>query len=99
MTHKSGSVRGLGAKAPRPSRLGAEPLQVVVEVRQVAERDGRGLGLRHAPRGDGDPARGADVGGRPPEVEERKPALPPLQVLLQVRRVGVQAGILRPSAE
>ena len=52
--------------------MGAEPLEVVVEVREVDQREVRPVGLDHLLGRAGDPAGRADPGARAPEAEERE---------------------------
>ena len=87
----AGHAVDLGAGRAGLRGVGPEPLEVVVEVGQVRERDGGIRLLDDLARGRGDPCRRADVGRRPPEVEQRKPAEGALQVGLQRGRVGVEA--------
>jgi hypothetical protein len=51
---------------------GPEPLQVVVEMRQVDERERRLPRVVDVLRAVGDPARRGDVGARSPVVEQRE---------------------------
>jgi hypothetical protein len=50
--------------------IGAEPLQVVVQVGQVDQGQVRATSTQHQRGARRDPVGRADVGGRPPEVEE-----------------------------
>ena len=70
-------------------RVRAEPLQVVVEVRQVAERERRLARGAHVHRGARDPLAGGDVGGRPPELEQREWSEPGVELVVQIGRLGI----------
>ena len=50
--------------------VGAEALQVIVEVRQVDELQSRLVPLEYLACASGDPLRGTDIGARSPEVEQ-----------------------------
>ena len=68
---------------------GAEPLGVVIEVRQVDERQVGPLGLEHRGRRTGDPLGAGQPGARAPEGVEREAAERRLQPLAEpVRRAG-----------
>ena len=71
-----------------------EALQVVVEVRQVDERQRRPLLPEDAQRAATDPARRLDVGGRPPEAEQRKLAELAVELVAQAGRLRVDVGQL-----
>src|SRR5206468_1066391 len=73
---------------------GPQALEVVVEVREVDEREPGRLALDDAARGAGDPAARVDVRSRPPEAEERERAERALEVLLEPRRLRVDPGDL-----
>ena len=71
-----------------------EPLQVVVEMRQVGEGQ-RGLArLHHVLCRLGDPVRRGDVGQRTPEPEERELAELGVQFVMEFRGIGVVVGDL-----
>ena len=76
----------------RVREIRAEALQVVVEMRQIGERERRIARLHHVQRRLGDPVAGGDVGERAPEPEQRE--LPELRVepVVQLMGVGVVSG-------
>ncbi len=74
--------------------IGTEPLQVVVEVREVNERKRGRAGAPHVQRRVGDPARRGDVGGRPPEMEQRERPKLRGQLLAQLQGLRVAIGEL-----
>ena len=57
--------------ASNAGEAGAESLQVIIEMRKIDERERRSDDRIRESR-VGDPARGLDVGGGPPEMEERE---------------------------
>ena len=73
-----------------------EPLEPVVEVRQVGQRQRGRARLHHVQRGARDPVRGGDVGERPPELEQREPPEPRVELVVQLGRMGVMIGDLAP---
>jgi hypothetical protein len=72
----------------RMREIGPEALQVVVEVREVGEGERGAAGAHHVQGRLRDPLRGADVGERPPESEEREG--PELRVELRVKSRGMR---------
>ena len=74
----------------------AEPLEVVVEVRQVDERERRVPRVVEVQRAVGDPARRRDVGARTPVVEQREDAELRVQLVAQRHRLRVDVGDLAP---
>ncbi len=81
----------------------AEALQVVVQVRQVHQRQRRLPGVHHVLAGPGNPLAADDVRPRPPELEQRERAEPLGQLVAQGVRLGVDVrqlapvrGVLRP---
>ena len=81
---------------PRDELVRTEALQVVVEMRQIDERQRR-IVLGHDQLGGfGNPARRGDRGGRPPELKQRKRTEPLGQPLAQFGRHGVAIGQLAP---
>ena len=75
-------------------RVGPELLQAVVEMRQVAQRERRPAAAPDMLRRPRDPARRFDVGARPPELEQRERAEQPVELVAQLRRLGVVVGDL-----
>ena len=91
---------------PRHSRESAcvrgsswpEPLEVVIQMRQIDEQQRRTKSLQHFHRRIRDPPRTADVGPRPPEFEQRKDAQPGLQFVASPAGWLYESNTLRPSA-
>ncbi len=71
------------------SILRAEPLQVVVEVRKVDERQGGRAGAADMQRGIRDPLRGGDRRCRPPKLEQGKRAELAGELVAQLQRLRV----------
>ena len=71
-------------------------LHVVVEVRQVDERERRPVGADHVPRGLGDPPRRGDGRAGTPELEQRERPELLRERVAQSRRLGVAVGELAP---
>ena len=86
------SSRSLIRRGMREVR--AEALQVVVEVRQVAERQGRLAGLHDVAGRVADPLAGGDVGHRAPELEQGEHAELGAELVAQLRGMGVVVGDL-----
>ena len=80
----------------RMGRVRPVALQVVVEVRQVDERQRRPVGADHVPRGLGDPPRRGDGRARTPELEQREGPELLRELVAQSRRLGVAVGELAP---
>ena len=78
----------------RAGVAGADPLQVVVEMRQVDQRQRRIELVFDDLRRLGNPPRRRDRGPRAPEVEQRKRAQPGLQFVAQGSRQAVDVGQL-----
>jgi hypothetical protein len=76
--------------------VGAVPLQVVVEVRQVDERQVRPRRVDQVGGRARHPARRRQPGGRPPVGEQRERSEPRGQLVVQRRRAGVAVGVLAP---
>src|SRR5207302_3740951 len=84
-----------GAEGGAAARIvGSVALVVVVEVRQVHERQRRAVPAEDEPRGVGDPARRGEAGAGTPEVEEREWTQRTLELVLQVVGLRVDAGNL-----
>ena len=79
---------------PRVVGVGAVFLQAIVEMRQVAQRKRRPTALSHMPCRPGDPARGIEVGARPPELEQGKRAEKAVELVVQLGRLGIVVGDL-----
>ena len=86
----------LGEALGDPRIVGPEALQVVVEMRQVDERQGRGARAAHMQGGIGDPARRHDRGRGSPEAEQRKGAELLRQLVAQRDGLGVAVRQLAP---
>ncbi len=74
--------------------FGAFPLQHVIEVRKIDERQARRVGRLDQLGSIGDPAAGADRGARSPKFEQGKAAEFGLQGVAQSRRIGPDVGYL-----
>ena len=72
-------------RSPRDRGMtGPEPLEVVVEMRQVDERERGPLGLVDVARAVGDPPARREVGRRAPEPEERELAQARVQLVAEL---------------
>ncbi len=89
-----------GVDLPQVARDGRvlrpQPLQTVVQVRKVDQRQGGTAGVVDVAGAVGDPAAGADVCRGAPEVEQRKGAELPRQLRAQLRRLRVDVRQLAP---
>ena len=73
-----------------------EALQVVIQMRQIHQRQCRLMLLQHMQRRLANPARGNNVSRRPPEAKQWKLAEFSLQFVAQSGRVGMDIGQLAP---
>src|SRR6185369_15250421 len=76
-------------REPPIAGIRTEPLQVVVEMREITECQRRIASPHHMERCSGNPSTRFDVGSRSPELEQRKWTELRIELVVKVGRIGV----------